>query len=178
MPQKITDAITPIKDNDEAIRQYGIVQAFEMCQELLKAGTPGLHFYTLNREVAVKSILEQLGLWADKLHRPLPWKPTANHTRSEEEIRPIFWRCRPNSYVCRTSEWEEFPNGRWGDSHAASFNDLKAHHFFLKPKSKKKDLLAMWGEELTCEEDVWSVFVNYLMGSPNKNGIKVCFLLF
>lgn len=173
VPQKITDAIIPIKDNDEAIRKYGIVQAVEMCRTLLQAGTVGLHFYTLNREVAVKSILEQLGLWANKVVRPLPWKPTANHTRSEEEVRPIFWRCRPNSYVCRTSDWEEFPNGRWGDSHAASFNELKAHHFFLKPKSKKKDLLSMWGEEITCEEDVWSVFVNYLTGSPNKKGVKV-----
>ncbi|XP_059172840.1 methylenetetrahydrofolate reductase (NADPH)-like [Physella acuta] len=175
VPLEIINSITPIKDNDEAIRNFGIDQAVLLCQELLKSGTnTGLHFYTLNREVAVKEVLKRLGLWVEKVHRTLPWKQSANHTRCEEEVRPIFWRCRPNSYVYRTSDWEEFPNGRWGDTRAASFNDLKYYHlFYLKSQSCKDELLKMWGEELSCEEDVWSVFVHYLKGECNKAGIKV-----
>ncbi|CAL1538142.1 unnamed protein product, partial [Lymnaea stagnalis] len=125
VPPEILNAIQPFKDNDEAIRKYGIDQSVEMCKTLLNAGVYGLHFYTLNREVAVKEVLKRLGLWSENVHRPLPWKQSANHTRCDEEVRPIFWRCRPNSYVYRTSEWDEFPNGRWGDSRAATFNDLK-----------------------------------------------------
>lgn len=175
MPQEIIDTITPIKENDEAIRKYGIDQSVEMCRILLNSGiVPGLHFYTLNREVATKEVLKQLGLWQQTICRSLPWKQTANHNRCEEQVRPIFWRCRPNSYVHRTSDWEEFPNGRWGDSRAASFNDIKTYHlFYLKSRSSKSELLKMWGEELTCEEDVWSVFVCYLTGELNKNGVKV-----
>ena len=30
VPQEILDAINPIKDNDEAIRNYGVHQAFEV----------------------------------------------------------------------------------------------------------------------------------------------------
>lgn len=58
--------IEPIKDNDAAIRNFGIQQAVEMCRELLASGeVPGLHFYTLNREVATMEVLRQLGLWVE-----------------------------------------------------------------------------------------------------------------
>ncbi|RUS69245.1 hypothetical protein EGW08_022995, partial [Elysia chlorotica] len=175
VPKEILDAIEPIKTNDIAIRQYGIFKAVEICRELLNSGmVPGIHFYTLNREKAVTQVLKELGLWSEKIQRPLPWKQTANHNRIEEEVRPIFWRCRPNSYVLRTSEWNEFPNGRWGDSRAASFNDLQTYHlFYLKSKSPKAELLKMWGETLTSERDVWKVFVNYLSGAQNEQGVKV-----
>ena len=89
-------------------------------------------------------------------------------------MRPIFWRCRPNSYVYRTSDWDEFPNGRWGNSSSPSFNDLKTYHlFYLKSRSPKDELLEMWGSELKDETDVWDVFYSYLTGTPNKDGVKV-----
>lgn len=89
-------------------------------------------------------------------------------------MRPIFWRCRPNSYVYRTSDWDEFPNGRWGNSSSPSFNEFKGYHlFYLKSRSPKDELLEMWGKELNSERDVWEVFYCYLTGKPNKAGIKV-----
>lgn len=58
--------IESIKDNDDAIRSYGIQQAVEMCKVLLNSGdVHGLHFYTLNREVATTEVLRQLGLWIE-----------------------------------------------------------------------------------------------------------------
>ncbi|XP_067659127.1 methylenetetrahydrofolate reductase (NADPH)-like [Haliotis asinina] len=175
VPQEIIDAINPIKDNDEAIRNFGIHHAVEMSKTMLQTGEiHGLHFYTLNREVATIDILKRLGLWKEEVRKPLPWKLTANHARCKEEIRPIFWRCRPNSYVYRTSNWDEFPNGRWGNSSAASFGDLKYYHlFYLKSRSTREELMKLWGAELTCEQDVWDVFTSYITGEPNKNGIKV-----
>ncbi|RXN12636.1 methylenetetrahydrofolate reductase [Labeo rohita] len=66
VPEEIKQVIEPIKDNDAAIRSYGIQQAVEMCKVLLASGeVPGLHFYTLNREVATIEVLRQLGLWAE-----------------------------------------------------------------------------------------------------------------
>ena len=98
------------------------------------------------------------------------------------QVRPIFWRCRPNSYVYRTSDWDEFPNGRWGNSSSPSFNDLKTYHlFYLKSRSTKDELLEQWGKELKDETDVWDIFNCYLTGTPNKSGVKVsgrCFFLF
>lgn len=177
VPQEIIDAINPIKENDEAIRKFGIDHAVQLCKVVLNAGdveVPGVHFYTLNREVATVEVLKRLGMWQEDVLRPLPWKQTANSARCKEDVRPIFWRCRPNSYVYRTSDWDEFPNGRWGNSSSPAFNDLKTYHlFYLSSRSAKEELLKMWGEELTSERDVWNVFYCYLTGEPNKTGMKV-----
>lgn len=66
VPQTIKDVIEPIKDNDAAIRNYGIELAVSLCRELLDSGlVPGLHFYTLNREVATMEVLKRLGMWTE-----------------------------------------------------------------------------------------------------------------
>ncbi|XP_029332448.1 methylenetetrahydrofolate reductase isoform X1 [Mus caroli] len=175
VPQKIKDVIEPIKDNDAAIRNYGIELAVSLCRELLDSGlVPGLHFYTLNREVATMEVLKQLGMWTEDPRRPLPWAVSAHPKRREEDVRPIFWASRPKSYIYRTQDWDEFPNGRWGNSSSPAFGELKDYYlFYLKSKSPREELLKMWGEELTSEESVFEVFEHYLSGEPNRHGYRV-----
>lgn len=44
----------------------------------------------------------------------------------------------------------------------------------VQSKSSKEQLLAMWGESLEGEQDVWDVFHAYLTGTCNpKTGKKV-----
>ena len=76
----------------------------------------GVHIYTLNREVASTAILKRLGLWKTGPSKPLPFKTNADPKRSQEEVRPIFWSKRSKTYIYRTRHWDEFPNGRWGNS--------------------------------------------------------------
>uniref|UniRef100_A0A674ANI7 Methylenetetrahydrofolate reductase (NADPH) n=2 Tax=Salmo trutta TaxID=8032 RepID=A0A674ANI7_SALTR len=175
VPEEIMQVIEPIKDNDAAIRNYGIEQTVGMCRVLLESGNVlGLHFYTLNREVATMEVLRQLGLWIEDPRRPLPWAVSAHPKRKVEDVRPIFWASRPKSYIYRTQDWDDFPNGRWGNSSSPAFGELNDYYlFYLKSKSSKDALLKMWGEELTSEQSVYEVFTSYIKAQPNCAGHKV-----
>ncbi len=79
-------------------------------------------------------------------------------------MRPINWANRPKSYIKRTVNWDEFPNGRWGDNRSPAYGELSDSHFFRPVEGKKEDLLAMWGDVLVTAEDVYEVFAKYLEG--------------
>ena len=65
VPQKIWDDILPIKTDDEAVKAYGITLCSNMCKTLQASGVNGFHFYTLNLESSVLSVLKQLGIGDD-----------------------------------------------------------------------------------------------------------------
>ena len=48
--------------DDEAVTQCGIDYATKQCEELLREGVPGLHFYTLNKARATSEIVKRLTL--------------------------------------------------------------------------------------------------------------------
>jgi methylenetetrahydrofolate reductase (NADPH) len=60
MPPVTLDRIQPLEDDPAALRAEGIRIATELREQLLEAGAPGLHFYTLNRSRATREIFEAL----------------------------------------------------------------------------------------------------------------------
>jgi methylenetetrahydrofolate reductase (NADPH) len=49
-------------DDDEAVSQFGIEYATRQCEELLREGAPGLHFYTLNKARSTTDVINNLAL--------------------------------------------------------------------------------------------------------------------
>src|SRR4029453_2498839 len=48
--------------DDDAVAQFGVEYATRQCEELLREGVPGLHFYTLNKAKSTTAIVRNLGL--------------------------------------------------------------------------------------------------------------------
>lgn len=59
-PQALKDMIEPVKNDKEKVAQAGIDYAARQCEELLKKGAPGIHFYVMNKSHSVQAVLGRL----------------------------------------------------------------------------------------------------------------------
>lgn len=62
IPPPLRKKLDELGDDDEAATEFGIEYATQQCEGLLRAGVPGLHFYTLNKSHSTVRVLENLGL--------------------------------------------------------------------------------------------------------------------
>ncbi len=60
LPSWLADRLHAVSDDPEEVRALGVELATELCRDLLDAGAPGLHFYTLNRSTASREIYARL----------------------------------------------------------------------------------------------------------------------
>lgn len=62
IPLQLRAKLDEFRDDDGAATEFGIEYATRQCEELLRAGAPGLHFYTLNKSYSTIRILKNLNL--------------------------------------------------------------------------------------------------------------------
>ena len=62
IPPPLRARLDQLGGDDEAAVEFGIEYATRQCEELLRAGAPGLHFYTLNKSHSTVQVLKNLGL--------------------------------------------------------------------------------------------------------------------
>ncbi len=60
IPEELLDRLRVVQDDPGAVMATGIEHAIEQCRDLLDKGAPGLHFYTLNKSHATRSILSAI----------------------------------------------------------------------------------------------------------------------
>ncbi|KAJ3175092.1 hypothetical protein HDU87_006489 [Geranomyces variabilis] len=169
VPQEIYNALEPIKEDDKAVKDYGVQLAVNMCNKMKENGIRGFHFYTLNLERSTRLILEGLKFIAPiEQVRPLPWNPfklqhlqSLANGREKENVRPIFWKNRTRSYILRTEAWDDFPNGRWGDARSPAFGEIDGYGFNLK--YPVEECLTLWGHPKSAA-DVFALFEKYCKG--------------
>ena len=121
----------------------------------------------MNLAQATRMVLEELGLasYDGTPNKALPWRQSLGLNRREEDVRPIFWKNRNKSYIQRTQDWDEFPNGRWGDSRSPAFGELDAYGIGLKGTNEQN--IKTWGQPETLK-DVASIFIRYLEKDLNS----------
>ncbi len=62
VPRWVAKRLESFGDDKESIRAFGLDVVTGLCERLLEAGVPGLHFYTLNTASATKAIWQRLKL--------------------------------------------------------------------------------------------------------------------
>jgi methylenetetrahydrofolate reductase (NADPH) len=61
VPLELAARLHRVADRPEEVRRIGVEHATELCRDLLDAGAPGLHFYTMNRAAATLEVCANLG---------------------------------------------------------------------------------------------------------------------
>ena len=62
IPGPLATKLEELANDDPAATAFGIEYATKQCEDLLRAGAPGIHFYTLNKAHSTVSVLKNLGL--------------------------------------------------------------------------------------------------------------------
>jgi methylenetetrahydrofolate reductase (NADPH) len=62
IPAPLAAKLDELGNDDAAVAEYGIEYATKQCEELLRQGAPGIHFYTLNKARSTVQVLKNLGL--------------------------------------------------------------------------------------------------------------------
>jgi methylenetetrahydrofolate reductase (NADPH) len=62
IPTALRSKLDALGADDAAAQQFGVEYATQQCEELLRAGVPGLHFYTLNKAHSTVQVVKNLGL--------------------------------------------------------------------------------------------------------------------
>lgn len=175
------------------VTQTGQRYTVLLCRDLLSeaSGARFIHMLSMNSEVTIHSLLRELGLIGPEAasRRKLPWRQSADVSRSQEEMRPIFWANRPAAYVERTSHWTEFPSGRWkapawGDvstltpvdkliittpsAVTSSSVSVTSHSPPISEFGTPEQRRAMWGANPSNEKNIWQIFAGYMHGSVSR----------
>lgn len=164
IPQSFLDVLEPYKNDDEKVRAIGTKLVADMCRKILGAGLGirGLHFYTMNLEKGTKMLLEELNLVPRvETIKPLPWRQSLTPNRRQETIRPIFWANRTKSYISRTENWDEYPNGRFGDSRSPAYGELDGYGVWIK--QTRDHAYKLWDHPTTFA-DIKSLFSRFCIG--------------
>jgi methylenetetrahydrofolate reductase (NADPH) len=64
LPAPLLARLEQLGDDDAATVEFGIEHATRQCEELLREGAPGIHFYTLNKAHSTARVVRNLGLAA------------------------------------------------------------------------------------------------------------------
>jgi len=60
IPPAVSEAFSKVEDDSDAVHALGIELASNLCEDLLRAGAPSLHFYTMNSATATNQIYRNL----------------------------------------------------------------------------------------------------------------------
>lgn len=187
VPKLILDALEPIKSDDAAVKEYGVSLSIHTIGRIfLETDIRGFHLCSLNLEKSIERILDGLG-WKTDLgaqaeaearrtgipahihlektkNQMLSDRTGANTPKdfkvtTQEALARTLARTSSSYQVPETTTWDEFPNGRYGDSRSPAFGEMDGYGVSLKVPPQ--DALRIWGYPVDLS-DISQIFASYL----------------
>ena len=193
LPKDIHDRIDSVKGNDEEVKSVGVDVAVAMIRDIKQKTNNkvrGSHFCTLNLERSVARVLHESGLFKMpdvEPRRAEQIKPTdgsiaakiINGSKNAQRVNSLIEDSVAEAAAIsdgqgakgREATWDEFPNGRFGDSRSPAYGELDGWGVSLGVPAKQA--LKMWGSP-TTKSDISKIFIDHINGktdgTPWSNG--------
>lgn len=161
-----------IQHDDDKVKSTGVELMKSMIHEIY-ARTNGrikvFHFYTLNLEKAIAQIVESSSL-LNRVIEDSPDLTISNKVLIDEDENQGISMPSKKAIVAissgegtlgRDATWDDFPNGRFGDSRSPAYGEIDGYGPSLKISTSKA--YELWGYPVDIS-DISKVFVDYLEG--------------
>lgn len=152
-----------IQGDDGKVKEIGVDVLDEIIQELYsksKSKTKGVHFYTLNLESSIAKLVKQSKIIQDftSFSKSEPVKHL--HDVSRQDILAISTGV---GTLGKEATWDEFPNGRFGDSRSPAYGEIDGYGPSLKIPEGVDDPIGpqLWGTPRTLD-DLSELFEGFL----------------
>jgi methylenetetrahydrofolate reductase (NADPH) len=82
-------------------------------------------------------------------------------------------------YVARTAQWDDFPNGRWGDARSPAFGEAAGGHSTSQPAASLQEL-RLAQRHVHTPQQLWDIFADFLevTKTPHHTRSLFCFVMF
>ncbi|EGV62311.1 hypothetical protein CANTEDRAFT_131676 [Yamadazyma tenuis ATCC 10573] len=181
IPQSILDRVSRHKLNDDEVKAVGIKILNEIIAEVSeKTDIKGFHFYTLNLEKAAASIIETSSVLQDglkvrddiaesdeEIEIEIPQKSFKRRQSSvssgvdpKPHFKSLIAISKGKGQMGKDANWDDFPNGRFGDSNSPAYGEIDGYGPNLKVESSEKAVELWTTPESTL--DLARVFIDYL----------------
>ncbi|KAG8899819.1 hypothetical protein FRB99_006434 [Tulasnella sp. 403] len=192
VPRDILDALEPIKNDDQRVKDYGVDLATRLVSQLTtdpELGIRGVHFCTLNLEKSVRKTLDRLG-WSlesqGRKNRLIEDLPAAAYAISPSDASttavsvlihpPSSPSLKPQDQIDAASAeragvaaaWDEFPNGRFGDATSPAYGVGIGDQWEpgVGTLGVSRDVaISQWGNPTTTD-DLNALFIRHLKSDP------------
>ncbi|KAI8059531.1 methylenetetrahydrofolate reductase-domain-containing protein [Gongronella butleri] len=145
VPDNILTDMDAIKADDQKVKDYGVALSVQMIKRLQKeAGLYNFHFSTLNLERSTKLILQQLGLISPDTQKP----------KQQRMPLPVVQDLE------HAENWDEFPNGRYGDARSPAFGEVT---YAAGQRQPTWEASRKWGFPKSAA-DITALFEQYILG--------------
>ncbi|KAJ2774945.1 methylenetetrahydrofolate reductase 1 [Coemansia nantahalensis] len=152
VPAQLLADLDAARANDQAVKDIGAAHAVATVRALQAAGIRGVHLTTLNLEASIRRVLEQAEL-----------APATGGSGSEgSRGAPVAATATAAAaVVAQRREWDDFPNGRWGDARSPAFGSVDAYGAMVRFDAQGAG--RVWGRPQRLA-DVSALFVRYVRG--------------
>ncbi|KAG0164993.1 hypothetical protein DFQ28_009392 [Apophysomyces sp. BC1034] len=150
VPKAILDTLETLKGDDQKVKDYGVKLAVDIMSRLFKEqNICAFQISTLNLERSTRLILQELNL-----------VPQEEKKAFSENVS--IWNAVRDPNLAEN--WDEFPNGRYGDARSPAFGEIT---YGQNQMSATSEASRKWGYP-KAENDITELFVQYILGHLNS----------